>query len=170
MALRPTRRLALLGMLLSLGALSGALWLQQVEDWYPCALCIIQRYLYLLTALAFAVQFFSNDADNSTGRRLGGFVAALAALAGAGFALYHVWILAHPGQSCGVDPMQTRLNALPWVQWFPALFEVDGMCTDPYPPFLGLQLPAWSAVGFVVQLVLASFTLRTVRRPITGLM
>lgn len=160
MVLKSTRGVAALGFLLSVGALCGALWLQQVENWFPCALCIIQRYLYLATALAFAGLWLAGPSGSNGGSKTLAPLVLLLAATGAGFALYHVWILAHPGQSCGIDPLQTKLNALPWVQWFPTLFEVDGMCTDPYPPFMGLQLPAWSAVGFLVQCGLGALLLR----------
>lgn len=131
----------------SAAALSVALLLQTKLDWYPCALCIVQRYAYVAVFLG-GIWLWMLGAHANTLRGVGYGVTAAGILAGLSAALYHVWVLANPGQTCGVDPLQLKLNALPWVSWWPTMFESDGLCTDPYPPFLGLTLPAWSAIGF----------------------
>lgn len=88
---------------------------------------------------------------------LAGFVA------GAGVAFYHVWVLSNPMQTCGVDPLQNTLNALPWVQFWPDMFMADGLCTEEYPPLLGLSLPMWSGIGFLAQGLVLLFTLRALK-------
>ena len=141
-----------LGLILGLGALAAALYLQISKDWFPCPLCILQRYAYMLTALGFLglLCFPRFSATGKTSALLTGFGVA----GGLGLALYHVWVLSNPLQTCGVDPLQNTLNALPWVQLWPNMFMADGLCTDEYPPFFGLSLPMWSALGFVAQAVL----------------
>ncbi|MDH4394094.1 MAG: disulfide bond formation protein B [Limnobacter sp.] len=135
----------------SIACLASALYLQESKDWFPCALCVVQRYAYLGTAF-FALMALMVQA--SPVRKGVVALAVLSGLAGLGAALYHVWVLSNPGVSCGVDPLQLKLNALPWTGWWPMMFEADGLCTAEYPPFLGLDLPAWSAIGFAVQLML----------------
>jgi protein dithiol:quinone oxidoreductase len=138
---------ASLGLVISFGALGAALFFQISKEWFPCPLCIIQRYAYLATALGFlGICFASRKGAVSAVFVLLAFTGFLA---GAGAAFYHVWVLANPAQTCGVDPLQTTLNALPWVQYWPAMFVADGLCTDQYPPLFGLSLPMWSGIGFL---------------------
>lgn len=149
-----SRNLLIAVLLTSVICLASALYLQESKGWFPCALCVLQRYAYLGTGL-FAVLALIGDAGQS--KTLGRGLLALAFLAGLlglGTAAYHVWVLSNPGSTCGVDPLQVKLNALAWTGWWPMMFEADGLCTADYPPFLGLHLPAWSTIGFVVQLAL----------------
>ncbi|MCR2745649.1 disulfide bond formation protein B [Limnobacter parvus] len=137
------------GFLLSVGALAAALFFQISKEWFPCPLCILQRYAYLATALGFL------GIGLSSRQGVLGSAFALLALAGfvsgAGVAFYHVWVLANPLETCGVDPLQNTLNALPWVQYWPDMFMADGLCTEEYPPLYGLSLPMWSGIGFLAQ-------------------
>jgi protein dithiol:quinone oxidoreductase len=156
---------ASLGLGISLGALAAALFFQITKEWFPCPLCIIQRYAYLATALGFLGICL-------TGRK--GLLSAVLVLltlagflAGAGVAFYHVWVLANPSQTCGVDPLQNTLNALPWVQYWPDMFVADGLCTDEYPPLWGLSLPMWSGLGFLAQGLVLLFVVRS-RRKVKG--
>lgn len=153
---------AALGFLISAGALASALFFQISKDWFPCPLCILQRYAYLVTFLGFLGIGLS---------RKGGFVSKLFALltlagllAGAGTAFYHVWVLSNPLQTCGVDPLQTTLNALPWVSVWPDMFTADGLCTEEYPPLLGLSLPMWSGIGFLAQGLILALAVRAGKR------
>lgn len=147
---------ATLGLLVSVFALAAALYLQINKSWFPCPLCILQRYAYMATALGF-LGFWLVGGRGACLTVLKLFT-GLAAFTGAGLAFYHVWVLAHPQQTCGVDPLQLTLNALPWVSLWPNLFESDGLCSDVYPPLLGLDLPAWSGLGFVALGLLLVFS------------
>lgn len=144
---------ALFGALTSALALLAALYLQISKDWFPCPLCIVQRYGFLLSFAGFLGLMLFKP------RRFPGvvFVAWVVVGVGGGLgtALYHLWVLANPLQTCGVDPLQVQLNALPWVQAWPDMFMADGLCTEEYPPLLGLSLPAWAAVGFGFQALMA---------------
>ena len=149
---------------LSVACLAVAVYLQESKGWFPCALCIVQRYAYLGTGLMALLALLVANRNRSLSRGALSF-GLLVALAGMGVAAYHVWVLAHPGVTCGVDPLQVRLNALPWTPWWPMMFEADGLCTADYPPLLGLHLPAWSGAGLLVQAVWMAQTLRRLNRP-----
>lgn len=168
MFLKYNRRFAFLGACLGVAALACALWLQESQDWYPCALCIVQRYFYLGSVLGFlGLLFLSRNASAKPGRFLFSlclFLVGALALAGLSAAIYHVWVLSQPGQSCGVDPLQLTLNELPWVSAWPLMFEADGLCSAQYPPVLGLSLPAWSAICFLIQLMLLGLSWRSYSR------
>lgn len=157
------RLAGLLIFLISVGCLTAAIYLQVSKDWFPCPLCIVQRYFYWFTALLGLMVFVSASPRRVQVRRLLPVLSLLTALGGAGVAFYHVWVLANPGQTCGVDPMQVWLNDLPWTSYWWVMFEADGLCTAEYPPFLGLSLPMWSGLGFLVQAALAVRALRLSR-------
>ncbi|MDO8300103.1 disulfide bond formation protein B [Lacisediminimonas sp.] len=135
-----------------IGLLGFALYLQFGRDMLPCPLCILQRYAFAGVALLCLVAALLPAAA----RRFGIGLAALAALAGVGVALRHLWIKAHPLTSCGIDPLETSLNTIPTAKLLPWLFQADGLCTTEYDAILGLSIPQWSLAWlslFVVALV-----------------
>jgi disulfide bond formation protein DsbB len=73
---------------------------------------------------------------------------ALAALAGMGIALRHVWVLYHPKFGCGIDVLEQIVNDLPTAKLLPWLFHASGECTAPHEPILGLQVPEWALIWF----------------------
>ena len=145
--LRRERSLLVLLGLICLALVGGALYLQFVKHEDPCPLCIIQRYFYLLIAI-FA--FLGARMRGWTGVRLLEFLALLSALGGLVTAARHVFVQSHPSFSCGFDALQPIVDGLPPAHWLPGVFKVAGLCETPYPPILGLSLPMWSLVGFVV--------------------
>ncbi len=122
------------------GLLGFALYLQYGRDMLPCPLCILQRYAFAGVALLCLLAVALPD----RWQRLGIGLASLAALAGVGVALRHLWIKAHPSTSCGIDPLETSLNTIPTAKLLPWLFQADGLCTTEYDAILGLSIPQWS--------------------------
>lgn len=153
------RLLVLLG-LISLGLVGGALYFQFVKHEDPCPLCILQRYAFLLIALfSFIAASFQRRGG---GRSVFVFLALLASLGGIVAAARHVWVLANQF-SCGFDTLQPIVDGLPPAKWLPSVFRVAGLCETPYPPILGLSLPAWALVGFVLAFLSLAITLRRAR-------
>jgi protein dithiol:quinone oxidoreductase len=141
----PTTRSALYVIAAVCLALVGAaLYLQHVQNMPPCPLCVIQRYLYL--AIAIACLAGASTSQPKFGAGLG----LLGALGGLGVVGKHLYVLAHPGFSCGIDPMETVLNKIPTATALPWLFRADGLCEDARDTLLGLSVPAWSAVWFAI--------------------
>lgn len=132
--------------LAALALLGVALYLQFVERMAPCPLCIIQRYAFAAIALICLI----GAALPPKAARLGAGFGILAALSGAGVAGWHLWVKAHPSVSCGIDPLETSLNTIPTARLLPFLFQADGLCTTEYEPILGLSIPQWSLLWFVV--------------------
>ncbi|HWU97199.1 MAG TPA: disulfide bond formation protein B [Oxalicibacterium sp.] len=133
--------------------LGVALYLQHVENMLPCPLCVIQRYAFAGVALICLITAFLPRITKP-----GAILAALASLAGAGVAGWHIYIKAHPTVSCGIDPLETSLNTIPTAKLMPFLFQADGLCTTEYAPIFGLSLPQWALVWFII---LAVVLLRT---------
>ncbi|MBS0309532.1 MAG: disulfide bond formation protein B [Proteobacteria bacterium] len=126
--------------------IGAALYLQLVEHMLPCPLCIMQRYAFLAVGVICLIAALLPP----KAARIGAGFGLLAALAGAGVAIHHLWILAHPGMSCGIDPLETALNKIFSAKLLPVLFKADGMCTADYAPILGLSIPQWSLTWFVI--------------------
>ncbi|MGZ5199260.1 MAG: disulfide bond formation protein B [Telluria sp.] len=135
--------------LLSIAALcfalvGAALYLQHVERMMPCPLCVIQRYLFLAIAVCCLLGAWGGQP------KMGAGLGILGALGGIGVAGKHLYVLAHPGFSCGIDPMQTMLNKIPTATALPWLFHADGLCEEATDQLFGLSIPAWSAIWFAI--------------------
>lgn len=142
-----TSRLVLLAVGLTALALLGfALYLQHVRDMLPCPFCVIQRYAFAAIALICFV--FAALPQGAV--KVGAWLGTLTAIAGAGVAGRHLWIKANPATSCGIDPLETSLNTIPTAKLMPFLFQAEGLCSDKYPPILGLSIPMWSFIWFAV--------------------
>jgi disulfide bond formation protein DsbB len=135
----------------AVAAMAVALYLQHVVGLKPCPLCVLQRIALILAgtvALAGAVLARGRASQFA-------FLAgsAAAALAGAGVAVWHVWILVYPPESmsCG-RPFEWFHEDFPLAVWLPRLFRGDGDCLSTEWSLLGLGIPHWSLVGFAVVL------------------
>jgi len=154
-----SRTLLLIIAALSFALIGAALYLQHAHDMLPCPLCVIQRYLFLAVGIAALVGALAGKVKAGAG------VALLAALGGLGVAGKHLYVLANPGFSCGIDPMETMLNKIPTATLLPWLFHADGLCENATDGILGLSIPQWSALWFVLLAVtLVWVLLRRVRR------
>ena len=144
--MKSTKSSLLLVALICIALLGAALYLQIVQEMAPCPLCIIQRYLFAAIAIICIIFAFLPAGTSKTGAGLG----LLTALGGVGTAGWHLWVQAHPGTSCGVDPLETSLNTIATAKMFPLLFKADGFCSTPYDPILGLSIPQWSLIWFAI--------------------
>ena len=142
---------------LSLGLVAFAVVLQQVGyqgvSFLPCPLCVLQRVGYLGIALSCLFA-----AGIPQWRKLFHGLAILAAGYGAAVAGHHVWLLSHPSESCGIDPLETWINQFQLANSFPWLFKADGLCSAKLPAILGLQVPEWSLLWFGVLLLVLLVT------------
>jgi disulfide bond formation protein DsbB len=147
--------------LIAIGLLGVGLYLQLVKEMLPCPLCILQRYGFALTALVCLITV----ALPKQYLRAGAAAASLASIAGAGVAIRHLWVKAHPTISCGIDVLEVFLNKIIFANWLPALFEADGLCTTEYDPILGLSIPAWALIWFAIFAISLSWLALRYRRP-----
>jgi len=144
-------------------AMAVALYLQYGLDLKPCPLCVMQRIALILTGL---VALAGALLARGRGAQIGfASVALLAALAGTGVAIWHVWILAFPPEamSCG-RPFEWFHADFPLAVWLPRLFRGDGDCLSTEWSLLGLGIPHWSLLGFALVLALLGLGLRAALR------
>ena len=155
----PTNRQLLITMALACFALiGGALYFQHVKQMQPCPLCVIQRYAFLFTG------FFALAAAFTKNPKPWLFLSLASAVGGAVTVGKHLYVIANPGFSCGIDPTTTFLNKIPTATAMPWLFQADGLCEDARDTLLGLSIPQWSALWFVL-LTLALGYLLVRRQP-----
>lgn len=157
---RERRFLLLLGVI-CFALLGGALYMQVVLGEAPCPLCILQRYAFLFIGVFALIGAALPGRRAVTVCEVLTVVSALGGIAAAG---KHVWVLAHPLSSCGVDVLQPIVDSLPLASVLPSVFEVQGFCTTPYPPVLGLSLAQWALVAFVLVAVLVPLGVWSNRR------
>ncbi|WP_312435088.1 disulfide bond formation protein B [Janthinobacterium sp.] len=124
--------------------LGTAMYLQHVMNMAPCPLCVIQRYLFIAIAIGCLIGAASKTPA------IGAGIGLLAALGGLGVAGKHLYVLAHPGFSCGIDPVETALNKIFTAQYMPFMFESYGACENAGEPFIGLSIPQWAFVWFAI--------------------
>jgi disulfide bond formation protein DsbB len=126
----------------------------QDVSFLPCPLCILQRIGYLGVAV-----FGFLAAGVSPLRKLFHGLATLSAAYGFSVAARQVWLLSHPENSCGIDPLETWINQFQLAQGLPWLFKADGLCSAKLPAIFGLQVPEWSLFwfGMILIVLLAGF-------------
>ena len=134
------------------------LYLQHVQGLEPCPLCILQRYAFIATglvALAAALQ-----GPGRIGRWVFGLLTLGAAGAGAAVAGRQTWLQHFPPKvtDCGPD-LSYMLESFPLSQVLPKLFKGEGDCTKVAWQFLGLSIPEWALVWFLILLALAAWAI-----------
>ena len=140
----PTNRQVLFAISsISFALIAVALYLQHIMEMRPCPLCVIQRYMFLAIGVCTLVAAISGKVREGT------ILALLAAFGGLYTVGKHLYVIANPGFSCGIDPMETFLNKIPSAEYLPWLFRADGLCSGAVDKVLGLAIPQWSALWFV---------------------
>jgi disulfide bond formation protein DsbB len=146
----------LLGFLFCVGLLLVAAWFQFGKGLEPCPLCITQRALVFFTGLVLLAAAWHNP--NSLGRRIYATLAALLALGGATISARHVWLQHLPKEevpACGPG-LSYVFEHLPLTETLRMLVSGTGECSEVAWTFLGLSIPGWTLVAF---LLLASWSL-----------
>lgn len=153
--MKSTRSVFLLIAIACIALLGAAVYYQIVEEMAPCPWCVIQRYIFAGIAIVSLILAFSPEKFH----RIGLIITGILALFGTAAAFWLIWVQAHPGLSCGIDPMETALNQYPTAKWFPTLFEANGFCTTLYDDVFGLSIPQWSSAAFIVITIVSFVTL-----------
>jgi protein dithiol:quinone oxidoreductase len=147
------------GFLICMGLLGFALFAEYHWGMYPCPLCIFQRIAFLVMAV-----FFLLGALHAPRGRVR-WVYAIGALLGAVFGIAvagrHLWIQSLPADqipSCG-PPLDYMFGAFPFARVLQLVFTGSGECAK-VEPILGLPMPAWSLLWFVLLTVLIVVAVR----------
>lgn len=139
----------LLGFLASFGLIGFAVYLQEARGLMPCSFCILQRVVFAALGTVFLIGGLHAPRSLS-GRKTYGVLAGLAALVGVGIAGRHVWIQQFPPElsTCGGGlEFMAAMNG--WPGAIRKVLTASGDCSN-IEYFLGVSIPIWALVSFVV--------------------
>jgi len=148
----------LLGFLVCVGLLGFALYTEYFGGLNPCPLCTFQRAAFISLAVMFLLGGLL--APRGAGARATwGVLALIAAGVGIAIAGRHVWLTHLPPDqvpSCGPD-LAYMMNAFPLGDVVKKVLTGSGECAKVDWTFLGLSMPAWSLLWFIVLAVWAAY-------------
>ncbi len=112
-------------------------------------MCILQRYAFIAIGVVALIAAI-HDA-RGFGLIIYSGLVVLLAIAGGGVAIRHSWLqhFPNPSLSCGAD-LGYLLGNLPLSRAWPAIFRGTGECSEVKWRLLGLSIPEWALVWFVV--------------------
>lgn len=148
---RSFRARCLLGFAACAALLGYALYTQHFGGLVPCPLCTFQRGAFVALGLVFLAAAL-HAPKGGAGRAGYGLLAFAAAAAGAAIAGRHVWLQSLPPDqvpACGPD-LSYMMEAFPLTDVLRRVFTGSGQCAEVDWTFLGLAMPAWSLVWFVL--------------------
>ncbi|HSH57321.1 MAG TPA: disulfide bond formation protein B [Halomonas sp.] len=149
------RHWSLAGLALCVLMMAVALSLEHLVGLEPCPLCIFQRIAVIAAGLVFALAAIHNPAGR-LGAALYGVLGLAAVGTGIGVVWRHLWLQSLPADevpSCGPG-LDYMLDILPLQEVVNRVLSGSGECAEIDFLFLGVSLPGWTLVGFIV-LVLA---------------
>ena len=144
----------LVGFLVCAALLGFALYTEHYWGLIPCPLCIFQRIGFMAMGVFFLLGGLHAPAGR--GRWVYGGGALLGALFGIAVACRHLWIQSLPADqvpSCG-PPLDYMFSAFPFGKVLQLVFTGSGECAK-VEPILGLPMPAWTLLWFILLGVLA---------------
>ncbi len=141
----------------------GIYYLQEELGLEPCPMCILQRYALIavgVTALVAGIH-----GPRAWGVRIYGALIVLFSIAGGGVAIRHSYLQHFPPkfESCGSD-LDFLLGNFPLTQALPKIFAGTGSCSKVDWKFLGLSIPEWTLVWFVIFAAVAIWAALAQRR------
>ena len=132
------------------GLMAYALYAQHVLGLDPCPLCIFQRMA--VVALGIVLLIAALHAPRGTRARAYAFFGLVVAAAGAGIAAWHVRMQNLPPDqvpACGPG-FSYMFDAFPVLEALRMVFAGSGECATVDWSFLGLSMPAWVLIWFVL--------------------
>lgn len=159
------------GLLVCAALLGYGLYLQHVVGLEPCPLCVFQRVAFIALGLVFLVAAIHGPG------RAGAIVYAVlgfaAAATGAVVAGRHVWLQNLPADqvpACGPG-LQYMLEQFPFSRMIEKVLSGSGECANADWNFLGLTIPGWALLWFVllgIWIVALAFVANRRERGISG--
>ncbi len=156
------RWLYVAGALAIAGLFGGALYLQYVLHLAPCPLCMVQRLAFAVLLVLFIIAALHNP-----GRfwaKIYAVLIGLFALFGIAVAGRHIWIQHLPKDqvpACGPG-LDYMLDNFPMSKVLKELMHGSGECAANEWSFLGLNVPEWALLWFVL---LGSWAILIALRP-----
>jgi Disulfide bond formation protein DsbB len=148
---RLSRRLVYAAGFLACASLLGfAYYLQHFEALEPCPLCSFQRLAMIGLGLVFLLAAWHNP--GKVGARIWSGLIAISALTGAGIAARHVWLQHLPPNrvpDCGPS-LDYIFETFPFSKALKMVFQGSGECATVDWSLLGLSMPIWVLLAFLI--------------------
>lgn len=115
----------------------------------PCPMCILSRYTFILIGAIALVAAIHGP--RGWGLKVYGALIAVLAVVGIGISVRHSYLQHFPPklETCGAD-LEFLLNTMPLSTALPKMFAGTGSCTEVQWKFLGLSIPEWAGVWFLI--------------------
>ncbi len=146
--------------LASVIGMAFALYLEHVQGFEPCPLCVFQRVGLIALGVVSLIAFIHNPASNIM-KRVYALLGSVGILWSAGVAARHVWLQNLPPDqvpSCGPG-LDYLVDALPLKSVLSQVLSGSGECAVVDWSFLGQSLPVWSFLFFTVLAVVSLWQL-----------
>jgi len=140
----------LIQLLIIAGLIGFVLFLQHRLGLEPCPLCILQRVVFFCLAGVLLVALLHGP--KGWGRWLYGLAGGLVAIIGAGISGWHVRLQNLPADqvpTCGPG-LDFMMENFPLADAMQMIFQGSGECAEQLWGFLGLSMPAWALVWFLL--------------------
>jgi disulfide bond formation protein DsbB len=145
----------LVGFLICAALLGFALYAEHVMGMIPCPLCVFQRIGFMVMALFFLIGAVHGPRGKGA-RWTYAVGAVLGGLGGIATAGRHLWLQTLPADqvpSCGPN-LGYMMDAFPLAKVLKMVFTGSGECAK-IEPILGLPMPAWTLLWYVILVLLA---------------
>lgn len=130
--------------------LGFALYLEYVQHLEPCPLCMVQRFAFIALLALFVVAGLHNP--RLRGARVYALLIGLFVLFGVAVAGRHIWIQHLPADevpACGPG-LNYMLDHFPMAKVLKELMHGSGECAAHVWSFLGMGIPAWSVIWYLL--------------------
>lgn len=130
--------------------LAYAFYLEYVEGLEPCPLCMFQRVAFFALTAVFLIAALHNP--KGWGGKVYGVLILLAAGAGAALSSRHIWLQNLPKDQvpeCAPD-LDYMMDVFPFMEMITTVLNSSGECADINWEFLGITIPGWTLIMFVL--------------------
>ncbi len=121
--------------------------IQDIFNLEPCPLCITQRVIFLTSGITFFIFYFK-----PINKIIELSILGMINLIGLIFAIRHVLIqrkVINIPAECGID-LEYMFDNFPLREVFELIFRGTGDCSEIDWSFLGITIPEWSAIWFLI--------------------
>lgn len=144
-----------------------AFYSQYVGGFQPCPLCLMQRFCVFILGVIFLIG--ACQLTLVSARILSGLQMAFAML-GLFVAFRQLWLQHLPiGQAPACIPdFSVLIHYFPWMDVVHALVWGAGDCSEVTWRWLGLSMATWSALYFLIMLVIGGYIFYQLGQPVIG--
>lgn len=144
------RKINFTGFIFCVGLVAFAYYMQHIMLMEPCHLCMMQRLVFFVLTPLFLLAALHNP--GRTGQRWYATFIIVFAILGISFASRQLWLQSLPADrvpACGPD-LQYLLKTVPLLEVVKSVFQGSGECAQVHWRFLGLTIPGWSLISYVL--------------------